>query len=434
MKRVVLTLVLCGVFLLTGCKSYNERDIVKELENKLNKANSYFVQGEMEITNNEDIYTYSVEVSFKEKDNYKVVLTNTSNDHTQVILRNSDGVYVVTPSLNKSFKFQSDWPYNNSQVYLLKSLIEDMGNEDGRSFEKSDKGYIFTTKVVYPNNEKLVKQTISLDKKLNIDEVRVLDKDNNTQIKMKYNKIDWNKGFSDDYFDLSSIIDVTEAREKSTVDNGNGNVNSNSNSNNNSSSNSNDNSNMNSNSGNNDSSVKGSDNDRGNLNGDNSGNNGSSANNGASDNSNMNSNSNTNANTNTNTNTNTNNSSEESSKTETKETASLDDVIYPMYLPSNTYLKGTEKFKTDTGQRLILTFEGDNPFTLVEETVTRSKDHEIIPTYGELELLLDAVAIVNDNSVNWISNGTQYYITSDTLATSSLLEVARSISVLPVSK
>lgn len=408
MKRVVLTLVLCGVFLLTGCKSYNERDIVKELENKLNKANSYFVQGEMEITNNEDIYTYSVEVSFKEKDNYKVVLTNTSNDHTQVILRNSDGVYVVTPSLNKSFKFQSDWPYNNSQVYLLKSLIEDMSNEDGRSFEKNDKGYVFTTKVVYPNNEKLVKQTISLDKKLNIDVVRVLDKDNNTQIKMKYNRIDWNKGFSDDYFDLSSIIDVTEAREKSSVDNGNMNSNSNSN----------DNSNMNSNSNNSDSSVKGSDNDRGNLNGDNSD---------SSDNSNMNSNSNTNTNTNTNTN-------EDSSKTETKETASLDDVIYPMYLPSNTYLKGTEKFKTDTGQRLILTFEGDNPFTLVEETVTRSKDHEIIPTYGELELLLDAIAIVNDNSVNWISNGTQYYITSDTLATSSLLEVARSISVLPVSK
>ena len=409
MKRVVLTLVLCGVFLLTGCKSYNERDIVKELENKLNKANSYFVQGEMEITNNEDIYTYSVEVSFKEKDNYKVVLTNTSNDHTQVILRNSDGVYVVTPSLNKSFKFQSDWPYNNSQVYLLKSLIEDMSNEDGRSFEKNDKGYVFTTKVVYPNNEKLVKQSISLDKKLNIDVVRVLDKDNNTQIKMKYNRIDWNKGFSDDYFDLSSIIDVTEAREKSSVDNGNMN------------SNSNDNSNMNNNSNSDsDSSVKDSDNDRGNLNGDNSD---------TSDNSNMNSNSNSNTNTNTNTNTN-----EDSSKTETKETASLDDVIYPMYLPSNTYLKGTEKFKTDTGQRLILTFEGDNPFTLVEETVTRSKDHEIIPTYGELELLLDAVAIVNDNSVNWISNGTQYYITSDTLATSSLLEVARSISVLPVSK
>ena len=29
---------------------------------------------------------------------------------------------MVTPSLNKSFKFQSDWPYNNSQVYLINSI------------------------------------------------------------------------------------------------------------------------------------------------------------------------------------------------------------------------------------------------------------------------------------------------------------------------
>lgn len=397
MKRVVIILVLCGIFLLSGCKSYSEKDIVKELSDKLDKANSYYVKGEMEITNNEDIYTYDVEVSYEKKDNYKVVLTNTSNDHTQVILRNDDGVYVVTPSLNKSFKFQSDWPYNNSQVYLLRALIDDMDNSDGRSFEKRDNGYVFTTKVSYPNNEKLVKQSISLDKKLNIDEVRVLDKDNNTMIRMKYEKIDWNKSFSDDYFELSSIIDVNMDRDSSNgSDNGNNNGNTNSNSNSNVNENSND---------------KVTDNDRGNLN--------------KEDDNSTNSNSNTNS---------TNNTNEENGTTGTKETASLEDVIYPMYLPSNTYLKGKEKLKTDTGQRLILTFEGDNPFTLVEETAVRSEEHEIIPTYGELELLLDAVAIVNDNSVNWISNGIEYYITSDTLETSSLLEVARSISVLPVSK
>ena len=105
-----------------------------------------------------------------------------------------------------------------------------------------------------------------------------------------------------------------------------------------------------------------------------------------------------------------------------------------MYLPSNTYLKAQEKLNTDSGQRLILTFEGDSPFTLVEETVTYTKEHEIIPTYGELEFLLDSIAVVNDNSVNWISNGIEYYMVSDVMSTSSLLEVARSISVLPVSK
>jgi len=38
----------------------------------------------------------------------RVSLKNKTNNHEQIILKNSDGVYVLTPSLNKSFKFQSD--------------------------------------------------------------------------------------------------------------------------------------------------------------------------------------------------------------------------------------------------------------------------------------------------------------------------------------
>ena len=86
----------------------------------------------MEIVNNEDTYKYNVEVSYKHKDYYKVEKVNTLNNHEQVILRNDDGVYVVTPSLNKSFKFQSDWPYNNSQIYLLGSIIEDLTEDEDR--------------------------------------------------------------------------------------------------------------------------------------------------------------------------------------------------------------------------------------------------------------------------------------------------------------
>ena len=56
-------------------------------------------------------------------------------------------VLVVTPSLNKSFKFQSDWPYNNSQIYLLQPIIRDLKNDDKRTFEETKDGYIFTVKV-----------------------------------------------------------------------------------------------------------------------------------------------------------------------------------------------------------------------------------------------------------------------------------------------
>lgn len=71
---------------------------------------------------------------------------------------------VLTPSLNKSFKFESEWPYNNSQVYLLQSVVNDINNDKALSFEEKDDRYVFTTSVNYPNNRSLVKQMIYFDK------------------------------------------------------------------------------------------------------------------------------------------------------------------------------------------------------------------------------------------------------------------------------
>jgi len=137
---------------------------------------------------------------------------------------------------------------------------------------------------------------------------------------------------------------------------------------------------------------------------------------------------------NTETNEEQNSSSEDTPAEETKETATIDDIIYPMYLPENTYLTSQEKIDTEEGQRLILTFEGDNPFILVEETISPSDTNVIIPTSGELEFLTDVIGVVNERSVSWVSNNIEYYLTSDVLETSELIEIAKSISVLPVSK
>ena len=390
MKKLFLGIIMCGIFLISGCGKYTEDDIIKDLTKKIENAKAYEITGTMEITNNEDVYTYSVNVGYMEKDNYKISLMNLANDHEQVILRNSDGVYVVTPSLNKSFKFQSDWPYNNSQVYLLGSILEDLTSDDNRKFEENDDGYLFTSSVNYPNNQKLVKQRVYMDKKLNISEVNVLDENDNTQIKMVFDKIDLKAKFNDNYFDLDQLV-----KEE-----------------NNSSSNSNTDSNN--------------------------------TNNTNTDKENTNSNTNNNTNSNTNSNTNTDNNSEtgtdsstdtqSSSTEETKTTATIEDVIYPMYLPTNTYLTNQETVETEDGERLILTFGGDNPFMLIEETVNALDEHLIVPTSGDFDLLVDTIGVVSDNSINWVSNGIEYYVISDVVETSELLEVARSISVLPVSK
>lgn len=119
---------------------------------------------------------------------------------------------------------------------------------------------------------------------------------------------------------------------------------------------------------------------------------------------------------------------------ELKEVTKIEDIIYPMYLPLNTHLTSKDTVTKEDGERLILTFEGDSPFVLIEETAKMEDSHVIVPTYGEPELLVDTVASISDNSVNWVSNGIEYYVISDVTSTSELLQVARSISTIPVSK
>ena len=386
-KKLLFLIMIIGVFAISGCGKNSESDVIKDLTKKINDSKAYYVDGTLEIVNNEEVYTYNVNVSYKEKDNYKVSLVNTVNNHEQIILRNSDGVYVVTPRINKSFKFQSDWPYNNSQVYLLGPLLDDITNDANRTFEKVDDGSKIIVAANYPNNSKLVKQEILLDKSNNIKKVTVFDNNGTAQITMKFNKIDLNSKFNDNYFDLKQIIDIKEDNTDNTTNREN-------NSDENKNTNENNNTNVN-------------------------------------ENKNTNENNNTNVNENKNTNENKN---EDKKSSETKQTSSIEDVIYPMYIPANTYLSNKEKVSKDDGERLILTFDGDNPFMLIEETVTYEKEHLIVPTYGELEVMASTVAIVNDNSVNWIDNNIEYYVVSDKLSKSELLNIARSISVLPVSK
>ena len=121
--------------------------------------------------------------------------------------------------------------------------------------------------------------------------------------------------------------------------------------------------------------------------------------------------------------------------TDTSEkTSTIDDIIYPLYIPTGTTLTGEEKVSKTDGERVILTFGGEKSFTLVEETTSPQKEFTVVPTYGEPYLLIDTVAALSNNSINWVSNGIEYYIVSDVMNQNELIEVAKSINRVKVLK
>ena len=323
MKKILVLLIM--ILLLTGCKKNNEERLINKFSDNINNSKSYKLNGSLEISNDEDKFTYNVEVGYKKKDNYKVKLTNTINNHEQVILRNQEAVYVITPSLNKSFKFQSEWPNNSSQAYLLGSLLDDLNNTNDKKYEETNDYLILQTDVNYPNNGDLIYQKLYFDKDYNLNKVEVYNSDNQIRIKVIFNEIDYKANLDDDYFKVESNV------------------------------------------------------------------------------------------------------MEDCCKKE-EETGAVNDIIYPLYIPSETYLTTKETIATDNGNRAILTFAGAKDFVLIEEPTVANNEFSTIPIYGDPVMMNGTVGALSGNSLYWSLNNIDYYLAGNDLSKEEILSVANSIS------
>ena len=347
MKKIF---ILFGVllFTITGCGEYKLEDAIKDFSKSVENSKSYKVNGTMEISSGEEIFTYSIDTYYLKDDYYKVILVNQTNNHEQIILKNADGLYVVTPSLNKSFKFDSVWPDNSSQAYILQNLVNDIKNDSSATLEKKDNEYIIRSKVNYPNNEELSYQKIHFDKNMNLNKVEVYNNEDIVKIKVNFKAIDLKAKLSEDDFVLNDLIDEPNTNETQNNDN----------------------------------------------------------------------------------------CSEETCKEESnnceegkcEETSStLDSIIYPLYIPSETHLSSSETVSTETGQRVILTFSGDKNFVIVEEKAVASSDFEVVPVFGDPLMLNDTVGALSSNSISWHANDISYYLVSSDLTANEMVNVAKSL-------
>ena len=165
MKKLCLMFAVVLTVLLAACGEMSQQDVVDKLTSNLEDAKSYYATGVMEVDNNGQVYQYNVEVAYQKPKNYKVTIKNETTNNDQNILKNDEGVFVLTPALNKQFKFQSDWPLSSSQVYLYQSLMTDILNDAEVKFESGEENYTFEAKANYHGNRDLVSQKITFDKK-----------------------------------------------------------------------------------------------------------------------------------------------------------------------------------------------------------------------------------------------------------------------------
>ncbi|MDC3415227.1 outer membrane lipoprotein carrier protein LolA [Aquibacillus sp. 3ASR75-11] len=316
------------VVVLSACGEQSKEEVVKELDSKLENMEGYKAQASMNLKTGEKSQTYNIDIWHKKKNYYRVLLKNDNDEKgNQVILRNDDGVFVLTPALNKSFKFKSDWPDNTSQPYLYQSLVKDIKNDSEATFKSTEKYYVFETKTNYQNNNNLPFQEIYFDKKTYTPvKVKVLDKEKNSLVEVNFSKFKLNPEFAKDDFQI----------EKNMT-----------------------------------SGVTG-------------------------------------------------------VPTMAEDQPTNFSVLYPMN-ELNAELVETKEVELEDGKRVILSYEGEKNFTLMQERVESYPASAPTTVKGEPINLGFTVGAITSNSIEWNYNGTNFYLASEDLTREEMIDVASSV-------
>jgi len=189
-KRLLTGVLILLSLLLAACGADSKEDVVKKLSAKWTETKGYELDATMEIKTGSEPRVYDVNVWHTKPEFYRVKVNQAGDDNSQMIVRNNEGVFVITPALRKTYKFQSDWPKQNSQAYLIGALADDIKADAKSVMREEDKSYVFETKTRNNHQKMLPYQQIYIDKKTMLPtKVSVLNENKEEQISITFKKI-----------------------------------------------------------------------------------------------------------------------------------------------------------------------------------------------------------------------------------------------------
>ena len=326
---MVVAVVVFGIFKLTGKKN----TINSQLDNVSENLNGYYMEANMEFHNGDDIRYYLVKVSYQKaddaKENFRVSMLDKGINQEQIIIRNADGVYVLTPALNQVYKFKGDWPLNGAKPYLYQSMLDVFKGDYEKT--KLDDGYLITSKPNYKNAPNWVRQEMKLTKDLKPVWLHIYDVNDNVAVKVSFLKVEFDPNFQEKYFDVTE--NMSQARSELT----------------------------------------------------------------------------------------------------TTTTSTLQDLpLYPTNAIVSASLKEQSVITVNGQTQHILTYEGEEPFTVIQYILENNAEMVVYEIDGEIVEVSGTVGYVRNNQLVYEYNGVCYHLYSDTLSVSKLIEVANGMEVVTI--
>jgi len=320
--------------------------VLKKVNDKWAETNGYELNASMEIKSGGEPRNYDVTVWHTKPDFYRVEVMESGKDVSQMIVRNADGVFVVTPTLNKMYKFQSDWPKKNSQAYLIGALAEDLAEDKNLVMKEEEKAYIFeaATRNSYKNS--MPHQVIKVDKKTLLPTSVVIMNDvKEEQIRITFKKVKLGVQHAAKEYAVEQFTEKDDAKgEQATPTEKDG-----------------------------------------------------------------------------------------QQEQEDKEAVGAEveyEEFQTHYPVVNWAQLSNEKVVQEAGmERVILTFDGEKSFTVMQQPVTKESTMLPVSTSGDPVDLGFTIGAITDTSISWEKDGVAFFVASSKLTREEMVEVATSMTI-----
>ena len=102
---------------------------------------------------------------------------------------------------------------------------------------------------------------------------------------------------------------------------------------------------------------------------------------------------------------------------------------YPTYYPINTKLEDEKTTVNNNERTYIMTYKGDVNYTIIEQEVIKQDQERTTFLDGDIYVLGDSVAIVNNNIITFFQSGMEYTVASTQVQHMELLKMAYSLIV-----
>ena len=207
MKKIIVSILMIFTSLMiVGCKE--NKNIEESFIQNVNALISYKLVGKLETNFPSGTKECIVTVYYKKPNLYRVELLSANSIEGQIMVKNDDGVHVIIPSINKTFKVNSSWPNNSSYPYLLQSLANDIISDDNIITTKDENYTILELKAKLFNRDDGNTQKIVFDENNNLKEIYIYNKDNELISNFKITSLEENISIDSSLFNTNETLET----------------------------------------------------------------------------------------------------------------------------------------------------------------------------------------------------------------------------------